>query len=172
MRSVASSLGGATTATAAPELAPPLPKKTVQRRRARRPAEGAAAGQAAGSAELTQPILIVTELGGYPLEPPVPNLAVDTTIGIYSSHDTDVKAPVMVRPVLPTAPPSDIPADQLGTLELLVDERGNVEHVRLVSPFNRHQERMIVASAKAWRFSPATRAGRPVKYHARVRLTI
>jgi hypothetical protein len=119
-----------------------------------------------------EPILIVTELGGYVLAPPSEDLALDTTIGIYSSRDRDVQAPVMVRPVLPTAPPTDIPADQLGTLELLVDERGNVEHVRLVSTFNRHQERMIVASAKAWRFSPATRAGRPVKYRARVRLTI
>jgi hypothetical protein len=172
VRSAASSFAAYTPAAAAPESPAPPTKTAVQRRRAPRQARSAEAGEAAGAAEPVQPILLVTELGGYPLEPSTPDLAVDTTIGIYSSHDTDVEAPVMVRPVLPTAPPNDVPADQLGTLELLVDERGNVEHVRLVSPFNRHQERMIVSNAKTWKFTPATRGGRPVKYHSRVRLTI
>jgi hypothetical protein len=116
--------------------------------------------------------VIVTELGGRALEPAAPNLSVDTSFGIYTSSDKEVHAPVMVRPVLPTSPPTNVPANQLGTLELLVDERGDVEHVRLVSPFNRHQERMIVSSAKAWKFSPATRNGHPVKYRTKVRLTI
>ena len=126
------------------------------------------------SAELDRPIVVITELGGHALDfEPVPaDHAVDDTFGIYTSRDSDVQPAVIVRPVLPTAPPTDVPANQLGTLELLVDEHGDVEHVRLFSPFNRHQERMIVANAKTWKFRPATRAGRPVKYRTRVRLTI
>jgi hypothetical protein len=171
VRSAASSFGRSTPSAAAPPSPAERPKPTAQRRRSRRPAEAATA-RAGGASSSAEPILILTELGGYPLEPATPDLVVDTTIGIYSSGDSDVQAPVMVRPVLPTAPPTDVPANQLGTLELLVNERGNVEHVRLVSPFNRHQERMIVANAKTWKFTPATRDGRPVKYHSRVRLTI
>ena len=122
--------------------------------------------------QAAQPIVIVTEVGGYPLAPAAPDPPVDTAFGIYTSSDPDVQAAVIIRPVLPTAPPDDVPADHLGTLELLVDERGDVENVRLFSPFNRYQERMIVANAKTWKFQPATRAGRPVKYRTRVRLTI
>jgi len=116
--------------------------------------------------------VIVTDVSGYPLEATAPDPPVDTAFGIYTSSDRDVQAAVIIRPVLPTAPPEDVAADQLGTLELLVDERGDVENVRLVSPFNRYQERMIVANAKTWKFRPATRAGHPVKYRTRVRLTI
>jgi hypothetical protein len=60
----------------------------------------------------------------------------------------------------------------VGTLELLVNEYGDVDQVRLVSPANRFRERMLVASAKAWKFQPAMKDGQPVKYRTRVRLTI
>jgi hypothetical protein len=173
VRTAASAFGRSAPSEVVPPPPPAPAKMNAARRRSRKPA-ATAAGSGDGAASLTkdEPVVIITELGGYALEPTAPDLLVDNTVGIYSRTDAEVKAPVMVRPVLPTAPPTDVPADQLGTLELLVDERGNVEHVRLVSPFNRHQERMIVANAKAWKFRPATRGGRPVKYQSRIRLTI
>jgi TonB family protein len=64
-----------------------------------------------------------------------------------------------------------VPDEQIGTLEFVVSESGAVEHVRLVSPANRYQERMLVAAAKAWQFRPATREGRPVRYLTRIRVT-
>ena len=64
------------------------------------------------------------------------------------------------------------PPDQVGTLDLLIDETGNVEQVKLTSPANRYQERMLVSHAKSWKFKPATRDGHPVKYRTRVRVTI
>jgi TonB family protein len=91
---------------------------------------------------------------------------------VYAPGDPDVVPPVMVRPALPAAPPPDVPLDQIGTLELLVDEQGDVENVRLVSPGNRFHDRMIVASAKTWKFRPATKDGRGVKFRTRVRITI
>jgi hypothetical protein len=91
---------------------------------------------------------------------------------VYSVTDSDVLPAVLVRPVLPATPPPDVPPSQIGTLELVVDENGDVERVRLVSPSNRFHERMLVAHAKTWKFRPAIKDGRPVKFRTRVRLTI
>jgi len=91
---------------------------------------------------------------------------------VFSPEDADVQPPRLVRPQLPSEPPPGTPEQDVGTLELLVDESGAVRHVRLISPRNRYQERMLVAAAKAWKFLPALRNGEPVKYRTRVRVTL
>ena len=73
---------------------------------------------------------------------------------------------------LPSVPPRHLTVDQLGVLDLIISETGEVEHVKLISIANRFQERMIVAAAKAWRFRPALKDGQPVKYRIRVRVTL
>jgi hypothetical protein len=100
----------------------------------------------------------------------VPPPPVDETI--YSASDAAVIAPILVRPVLPKDPPPGVAADQIGTMEVLVDEQGDVERVKLISPGNRFHERMLVSAAKMWKFRPAFREGRPVRYLAKIRLTI
>ena len=135
-----------------------------------RPVAGPApAGGAAASS--TPPKIEVTEIPTAPSGFDAGDLpVVDDTI--YSIADAAVQPPIMVRPVLPAEPPRDVPAEDVGTLELLVNEDGDVEQVRLVSPANRFRERMLVASAKAWKFQPAMKDGQPVKYRTRVRITI
>jgi hypothetical protein len=91
---------------------------------------------------------------------------------VYTSADADVVPPVLVRPMLPANPPPTVPPDQVGTLDLVIDESGNVEQVKLSSPANRYQERMLVSHVKSWKFKPATRDGLRVKYRTRVRVTI
>ena len=59
---------------------------------------------------------------------------------------------VLIRPHLPESLPPGVPEEQIGTLEFIVAESGAVEHVHLVSPANRYQERMLVAAAKTWQF--------------------
>jgi hypothetical protein len=106
-------------------------------------------------------------------EPPM-SVATTTELRtiIYSVADAGVIPAILLRPLLPEAPPPDVPPNQIGTLELVVDEHGDVERVRLVSPSNRFHERMLVAHAKTWKFRPAIRGGRPVKFRTVVRLTI
>jgi hypothetical protein len=106
-------------------------------------------------------------------EPPM-SMAASTDLRsmVYSAADAGVIPAILVRPLLPEFPPPDVPPDQIGTLELVVDEQGDVERVRLVSPSNRYHERMLVAHAKTWKFRPAIREGRPVKFRTVVRLTI
>jgi hypothetical protein len=91
---------------------------------------------------------------------------------VYSPSDSAVIPPVLVRPVLPRQPPPGVPESQIGTIELVVDEQGDVEGVRLISPANRFYERMLVSAAKMWKFRPAFRDGHPVRYRTRVRLTV
>ena len=62
---------------------------------------------------------------------------------VYTPTDSAVIPPVLVRPVLPKEPPPGVPADQIGTIDVLVDEQGDVESVRLISPANRYHERML-----------------------------
>ena len=128
----------------------------------------------AGEPELT---VQVADLGGAPLpevitpaEPAVPGPAEDATV--YGADADGVEPAVLVRPHLPTRPPPTVPADELGVLELVVDQMGTVDHVRLVSRENRYQDRMIVAAAKAWRFQPATKDGFPVRSRLRIRVTL
>jgi TonB family protein len=91
---------------------------------------------------------------------------------VFTQADPLVTPAVLIRPHLPDRPPADVPEEQIGTLEFVVAESGAVEHVRLISPANRYQERMLVAAAKTWQFRPAMREGRPVRYRTRIRLTL
>lgn len=87
--------------------------------------------------------------------------------GPFTEADTDVEPPVLVYPQLPSdpqpAPPASAPH-----FELLVNERGEVDQVRLRTTDVQFQDRMLVSAAKAWRFRPATRDGKPVRYRVRV----
>ncbi|AMY12258.1 hypothetical protein LuPra_05531 [Luteitalea pratensis] len=86
----------------------------------------------------------------------------------FAAADTDVTPPAIVRAQMPEVPTGEPPAGTHGVLELVIDERGMVTTVRLVSPAARHQERMMVSAAKTWRFAPATRDGHPVTYRLRM----
>ena len=98
--------------------------------------------------------------------------AVEEPVAVFTAADSTVTPAVIVRPVLPKEPPPGVPADQIGTIDVTVDEQGDVLHVKLISPGNRFHERMLVSAAKMWKFRPAYKDGRPVRYLARVRLTV
>ena len=84
---------------------------------------------------------------------------------VYTSTDPGVQPPALVRPQFPREPE---PGDDTGYFDIVVDEQGNVERVKLLSPRRLFQERMLVAAAKAWKFRPAILEGEYVKYRLRV----
>lgn len=96
---------------------------------------------------------------------------------LYSANDADVAPPVMLRQQLPSSllePDSEVPPDW-PYLELLIDETGAVERVRLRAKApapgqTLYRHRMLVAAAKAWQFEPAHLNGQPVRYVMRVPL--
>jgi TonB family protein len=143
---------------------PPRPRRTAPRPRTRE----------AAPPDYT---VRVGDLGGaiadHGVKPPAEPPAVpEPDPNVYSSADEDVRPAALLRPHLPSEPPAGVERDQIGMLELTVSEHGTVEHVRVISPANRFEDRMLVAAAKTWQFRPATRDGRPVRFHTRIRITL
>jgi periplasmic protein TonB len=152
-------------AAAAPPPPPPAPPK----KKHRKPTPQPVVQEVPVAAAATPPPAPATA----PAPPaPVVLAAPPVDLAVYTSADTAVIPPVLVRPVLPKEPPRGVPEDQIGSVDLLVDDQGNVEAVRLASPGNRYQERMLVSAAKMWKFRPAYKDNHPVRYRTRVRLTV
>ena len=93
---------------------------------------------------------------------------------IYSARDGDVTPPVASYPRLPAEPPSNVRTEALSTLELLVSETGEVESVSLRGRPSHLGEALLatmnLSAAKTWRFVPAVKDGRPVKYRKLVQV--
>ena len=111
-------------------------------------------------------------------QPPEP---VDTTVVVagpaafdpsvvYSAADQDVTPPVAIDQELRDAP---FPGEEnVAAIDIVVDETGRVESVSLVTKSGSLQTAMLgtvnLSVAKTWRFNPAVKAGRPVKYRRTV----
>ena len=83
---------------------------------------------------------------------------------VYSSSSLDVQPPVIYSPKLPPLPPADPFWQGTNTMELLIDESGEVRQARLTSRPVRLSDMMLLSPAKTWKFHPALRNGLPVKY--------
>jgi Gram-negative bacterial TonB protein C-terminal len=104
-----------------------------------------------------------------PTEPAAPDPRNGGESVVYSSADRAVQPPTFWRPQLPREP---APGSDTGYFDIIVNENGDVEQVKLVSPKHRYQERMLVAAAKAWKFRPAVLNGQNVKYRMRVPIIV
>ena len=92
---------------------------------------------------------------------------------LYGPDDHEVQAPLAIRPHLPNSLPAGISAAQLARIELVISADGTVQAVKLV-PGERPvtvTETMLLSAAKAWRFAPAMRDGRAVRYRKTVLLS-
>jgi hypothetical protein len=83
---------------------------------------------------------------------------------IYTTADAEVTPPSALSRQLPSSLPEGLSRSLVGTLEIIVSREGDVETVSLHTPLNRFHERMIVSAAKAWRYRPALRNGKPVRF--------
>ena len=111
-----------------------------------------------------------------PVAPRLPDAAaavstrvVDETV--FSAVDAEVVPPLLVRPRLPAAPRAGVRAQDLPRVEVVVSPAGEVESVKLLTRQSGVGPAMMLSAIKAWRFEPATRAGRPVRYRLVVPLT-
>lgn len=90
---------------------------------------------------------------------------------VYSAEDATVLPPTLLRPRLPTRPGTGVREENLPQVELLVSPSGEVESVKLLTQPARVMSAMMLSAIKTWRFAPASREGRAVRYRLRLRLT-
>ena len=92
---------------------------------------------------------------------------------VYSEDDASVTPPRPVGRQLSTASQlHNAGVPPTGRLEILVNRSGRVESVRLETPKNGYHDRMIVSAVKAWRYRPALRNGKPVRYFMVVSISL
>jgi len=89
---------------------------------------------------------------------------------LYSSRDADVTPPRLLRPTTHTPELTSSLAGEAAEFELVVGPTGRVERVRMITPSDRLEDKMLLAAAKAWEFDPAVRDGVPVWYRLTVRI--
>lgn len=92
---------------------------------------------------------------------------VNVDSGVYSVADVTVVPPVTLRAQLRS---EDTAVGDVAPsyIEVLVNERGVVDRVRLQSRSNSVHDHMLLSAAKAWQFRPAIKDGRAVRYVMRI----
>jgi hypothetical protein len=133
----------------APQTSPPTPSPAAPAR----PAETAAAPPAAAATA-----------------PPVAAAA----SGIFTENDRDVTPPVPTEQRLPVWAPPPALRDRSfsGLIEVLVDETGRVSAAVMSKSVNGAYDALLVSAARGWRYRPAVRNGRPVKFRRFVSIVL
>jgi TonB family protein len=86
----------------------------------------------------------------------------------------DIVPPVAIAQALPRATEITVPLGGAQTilLDIVIDETGRVERAEVRRSVNRLYEAQLVAATRGWRYTPATQAGRPVKYARTLEVTL
>jgi hypothetical protein len=85
----------------------------------------------------------------------------------YRTGDPGVNDPVPFG-YLPTKPDPNTPPDRLQVLEVHVNTNGSVESAKFVMNRPSFRNSWWISAAKAWRFRPATKDGKPVHFVMRI----
>jgi TonB family protein len=99
--------------------------------------------------------------------PAAADAPVVTRIVVYSAADAGVVPPTEIeRRMPPWTPPNALARTQVyrGILEVIVDEAGGVESVRMVTATVPAYDVTLLDAARRWRYRPAMRNGQAVKY--------
>ncbi len=89
---------------------------------------------------------------------------------IHSADAPNIVPPIVVRQSF--APLADVFALQQGVVEVVIDETGAVVETTMKVSVNAVYDRVALATAKSWRYKPATLNGVPVKYRKTILLDV
>lgn len=86
--------------------------------------------------------------------------------GTYGPQHRDVVPPVAVRQDIRRwiGVPPPPPGTPLGEVQVVIDERGLVADAAIVRSVSAFYDAVLMDSVRGWRYEPASRAGRPVRY--------
>lgn len=114
------------------------------------------------AAPAAEPVVAATTTSSVP--PPFTPL---DGVFTYDWRDRDVVPPVtLAQPVSGWwgSRGAPAPGTQLGAVDVVIDEQGRVTDARIYLSVNRVFDTVLLQSVSQWRFEPATKDGRPVKY--------
>jgi len=90
---------------------------------------------------------------------------------LYSSTDSDVVPPVVLRQQLPSYP-GQVKQPLIGAVEVVIDENGYVIQASMRASVLPTYDRQVVGAAQNWRYKPATLNGTPVKFRKVVQVAV
>jgi tetratricopeptide (TPR) repeat protein len=95
---------------------------------------------------------------------------------IYTTGASDVVAPIALRQDVPPIP---VELRQVmrtgpnaGTVEVLIDEQGNVEDVIMRETIQPVYDRLVMNAARKWKYRPALKGQAPVKFVKRIAILV
>src|SRR5215467_7174710 len=90
---------------------------------------------------------------------------------LYSSTDSDVVPPVVLRQQLPSYP-GQVNRPMVGAVEVVIDENGYVIQAMMRASVVATYDRQVLGAAQNWRYKPATLNGTPVKFRKVVQVAV
>ena len=90
---------------------------------------------------------------------------------LYSSTDSDVVPPVVLRQQLPSYP-GQVNRPMVGAVEVVIDENGYVIQAMMRASVVPTYDRQVLGAAQNWRYKPATLNGTPVKFRKVVQVAV
>lgn len=92
-------------------------------------------------------------------------VAMKVSPAVYTLLDAEVTPPVVLSQMIPPWTTKQITTGLFtGTLEFVVNEKGAVESLTLVEPVWPPYDAALLQAAKGWRYEPALKDGKPVKF--------
>ena len=90
---------------------------------------------------------------------------------VYTAEDTGVVPPMAINQTLPSFRGLS-PVQRIGRIEIVIDETGAVETAFMTASVTATYDKMAVAAARNWHYTPATVNGQPVKFRKVVQITV
>lgn len=106
---------------------------------------------------------------------PAPHPATPVVDHIFDEKDVDVIPPVVIEQQIPAwVPPSAFVGARTfaGSIEIVIDEHGAVVSAAMAQPTILPYDQALLSAAKNWRYRPAVRGARPVKYRKIITVTL
>ena len=90
---------------------------------------------------------------------------------VFSTEDSDVVAPVIMRQAMPRFP-GLLTQAATGVLEIVIDSAGNVESARLLETVHPTYDPLLLNAAKKFQYQPAMLDGTGVRYMKRIQISL
>jgi hypothetical protein len=129
-----------------------------------------------GFGKLTdQQLSAVSTTAKAPVAPPPPPPAVPDVSKIYTVADQEVVPPVPIDQTIPQwiPPLGNFKFQEFsGSLEVVIDESGLVSSAVMTQKLNVMYDQLLLSATKRWRYRPAFRNGKPVKYRKQIAVVL